>query len=719
MNEPRDLTTALLERYQAKRAARPVVAAGDLDPRRRAYRQAAAVLHRFAPETLQPRGGRQAGENPRLILFADVERVTGEAGEPLFLLKSNIRRETLAQLRTPEKMREQLAANPARIMTPLQQMWEQYLQSGSLPNLQKLRYAELANVYQIIEWMQGLDDSLPKSADVLELTRQKGVFATFEHLVDAQFTGRTKELQRLRDYIGALATVPSGAAGIYQQLRNWISGNTKPPVAVSGPGGIGKTALIGRLLLDHAQADRQARIPFAYLAFDQPSLRIETPFTILVEAASQFEQQWPENAKDIEQFRKDVRAVREERSSLSDRIKIATSRAARLDTVQSLDEQLYTSFSHMLKSLGQRTIDGKTISIPVLLVLDTFEEVQYRDRESLAGFWRMLSSVLKQYPPFRVLICGRAFVDPAKSFKIDQITLGELSQEDRLILLQRMGVEDTALAQSIANQVGGNPLSLRLAANLVLSNPEAAGTAGITDLSTKRWLVFQTSEELIQGQLYRRILSHIHDENVAKLAHPGMVLRHVTPEIILNVLAPVCLPSVINLPEEDRPTEASRLFRELKRENSLVESGPDGALVYRPEIRRAMVRLLEQDRHAEVRAIRRAAIAFYSQQEGVEARKTAPRGVRDWSIRRRAQPRDRARPSPWAGLLFFKNADDEEWERNVTRTSRGTSRSIFEASHAFTSAARTHRPHARQSAVRSGSKGVHPQAPRVSVASRH
>ena len=687
-----DFTTALLERYQAKRAVRPVAAKREIDPRRRAYREAAAVLHRFSADALKPLGGCGEGENPRLILFADVERVTSETGEPLFHLKSHIRRETLAALRTRDKMREQLNANPARIMTPLQQMWEAYLRSGKLPELQKLRYAELTNVCQLLEWLDGLDASLPPLADVLELARRRSVFASFEHLVDSRFTGRTQELQKLREYIGALAEAPSGPTAIYQQLKNWIGGKTKPVLAMSGPGGIGKTALIGRLLLDHAEADRQARIPFAYLAFDQPTLRIETPFTILVEAASQFELQLPEHADAIEHFREKVRSVRQDRSDLGDRVKIATSRRSRINQVGQLDENLYRSFARMLEMIAQRTVDKRTISIPVLLVLDTFEEVQYRDRESLAGFWRMLATIQQHYNSFRVLISGRSAIAAVPKFKIEQFVLQQLEKPDRLTLLQRLGVKDTQLAQAVADQVGGNPLSLRLAASLILSQPESAGPGGITDLSTKRWWLFQASEELIQGQLYQRILAHIHDEDVAKLAHPGMVLRRVTPEVILHVLAPVLLPSMMELPDSERTTAASRLFGELKKENSLVESGPGGVLVYRAEIRRAMVRLLEQDRRDQVRNLRRAAIAYYSQQKGNEARaeelyhrillgeddfpylesrwrkgieQAIAAGVEEYS------PRVQAWLASWMELEVprevFKFADDEEWERNITR----------------------------------------------------
>ena len=615
-----DVTRALLDRYKAKRSTREEPLPGAIDERRRAYRQAAAVLHRFSAETLQPRGGRLEGESPRLILFSDVDRVTGEAGEVLFHLKPDVRRNALGELLTRAAMLETLEANPQRLKTRLQETWEEYLRSGTLPDLATLRYADLTNVCQIVGWMEDLDDSLPRSSEVLELARQKSVFSSFEHLVDSRFTGRTAELKRLREHIGALPDKAS-AMSVQRQLQAWVGGKRKAILAIHGPGGIGKTALIGTLLLDHAEANPKARIPFAYLAFDQPSLRIETPFTILVEAASQFELQWPEHRTAIEEFRADVRRVREQRSDLGDRRKLAASRGERIDEVQRLDNTLYVSFAKAIRTLAKRPLDKKTVQVPVLLVLDTFEEVQYRDRESLSGLWRMLAAIQREYEPFRVIISGRGAVEVADSkTKVEQFALPELSLPDRLTLLRRLGVTDPAMMDVVAQQVGGNPLSLRLAANLITSYPTEIGPSGIADLTTKKWLLFRAGEEVIQGQLYRRILAHIHDESVARLAHPGMVLRRVTPEVILEVLAPVFLSSVRELPPEQQVPEAKRLFEMLKAENALVTMDLEGALVYRPEIRRSMVRLLEQDRLAEVRTLRRAAIDYYSRGEGVSAR---------------------------------------------------------------------------------------------------
>ncbi len=162
-------------------------------------------------------------------------------------------------------------------------------------------------------------------------------------------------------------------------------------------------------------------------------------------------------------------------------------------------------------------------------------------------------------------------------------------------------------------KVGGNPLSLRLAARLVLSDQNEASKKGIRDLTTKKWLLFQIDEELIQGQLYKRILDHIQNPDVRKLAHPGMVLRVVSPDIIMKVLAGICGMGDI---DESR---AFTLFRSLREEHGLVEAGSSGTLVYRPEIRQAMIKLLNQDKRSLVRDLNRAAVKYYEGRLGIEA----------------------------------------------------------------------------------------------------
>jgi hypothetical protein len=681
-----DITNSLLGKYESKRTTGPTVQVSEPEPQQWSYRQAAAVLHSFVPEALQPLAPDLRHPSPRILLFDDIVRMTGGWSDGLFTLKPDIRRQALGKFSSRRAMRKALQANPNRPLTSLQKMWEDYLRTGSVPLPETLGYRQLMDLSQILSWLDGNDKDLPDQAYVLDLVRRRSVLASFEHLVISNFTGRVEELDMLRQHIGALPPA-TGWRSIGRYLANWLV-SRKPILAIYGPGGIGKSALIGRILWEQAQAELQTRIPFAYLAFDQPTLRVDSPFTLLVEAAAQFGVQFPDHTQTIERFNDNVRKFRDDRGALGQRTEVKSSREERIGEVQALDRKLYLDFAELLTTIGTRTLGKEVVRNPVLLALDTFEEVQYRDRESLIGFWRMLDIIQEAYPPFCVIISGRTSATQSgeEMHNVEVKEIAELPMPDRVSLLKSLGVSATAVAKAVAEQVGGNPLSLRLAANVITLDPEAVTAKGLKNLSKRKWIFFQVDEQLIQGQLYRRILDQIHDENVRKLAHPGMVLRRVSPEIILEVLAPLCQISISGL------AEAETLFEELRREQSLVRMGEDSALIYRPEIRQAVVRLLEQDKFDEVHKLHRAAISYYLGKEGLVARaeEIYHRLVLDedepWLLDSRwidgieqsiaaslEEYPDRAKA--WLASRMnlevprsvFERANNAEWERNVTR----------------------------------------------------
>jgi hypothetical protein len=603
-----DITQKLLSQYQSRLAKKTAEKdAGLQEQQRQAYRQAAAVLHCFLPRDLNPYPTVSKHADPWTLLEEDTVYASGKFSEGLRTMKPEARKAALKALGSRGRMLEALQTNSNYPMTPLQTMWEAYLRTGVLPDATALGYNDLTALSQIVDWMDGIDPGIYTKQAVEDLVRQKSILANFEHLVISNFTGRTKELQALHNYISMVTQSGSWLGALTKEVGSWFSSSTPNPIlCIHGPGGIGKSALLGRMLWENVQNNSEKNKPFAfaYLALDQSTLRIESPFTLLVEAAAQFELQFPSCKDDINNFYEMVRDYRDGRGALVGRRKVGPSRGERIAESQSLDNTLFLEFARLLEKIS-RTSRPNTC---VLLVIDTFEEVQYRDQESLFIFWRMLVTILTSFPSFRVLIAGRAPVSVpdvyANLFTV--LPLEQLQQPDRIVLLQQLGVDDPATAAAVAAQVGGNPLSLRLAANLITSDKNEAGTKGIKNLNTKKWLFFQIDEQLIQGQLYKRILDHIHNEDVKKLAHPGMVLRVVDPEVILYVLAPQCGLSITTI------DEARQLFDQLRREQALVQTGTEGKLVYRPEIRQAMIRLLQQDKFSDVKALHRAAIAYYS-----------------------------------------------------------------------------------------------------------
>jgi hypothetical protein len=199
-------------------------------------------------------------------------------------------------------------------------------------------------------------------------------------------------------------------------------------------------------------------------------------------------------------------------------------------------------------------------------------------------------------PSLRTLLISRARVDiPGARY----LELDDLDPAAARRYLTEYGVTDEAQIAAALEVARGNPLSLRLAADALLR----IGTAGLTDLIQQRDAL---QHELVQGQLYRRILQHLHRLDVRQLAHPGLVVRRMTPEIIKDVLAVPC--GLGPLGDE----QARELFECLGREVSFVRFADDGAIEHRPDVRRVMLRLLYLDRPQVAREIHERAAAYHA-----------------------------------------------------------------------------------------------------------
>jgi formylglycine-generating enzyme required for sulfatase activity len=157
-------------------------------------------------------------------------------------------------------------------------------------------------------------------------------------------------------------------------------------------------------------------------------------------------------------------------------------------------------------------------------------------------------------------------------------------------------------------------LTLKLAARLVKVAAEEAGPEGIRSLETG--IVALVKGKSIEAQLYHRILDHIHDPEVKKLAHPGLILRKITANLIEEVLAGPCGIDV------SRPGKAQELFDKLAKEIAVVENYESGVLMHRPDVRALTLRMLIEDQKMKdiAKEINEGAIRYYAIQEGSDAR---------------------------------------------------------------------------------------------------
>jgi hypothetical protein len=550
------------------------------------YREAAAVLDAVADLTaLQPLGVESAPGAVADILGPDLIPATGGRFSGTVMLAPELRAEILRDLVASGRVDDALDANSAERSGELQSHLEGYLLQRA-PALEEQSLEELDDTRQIAAWLEGVVPGVPSEAEVRRRAAYLRLLAPFETIAgDAVFRGRTRELDDLRTYIGVVppqSTIRKISSLIHSTLTK---PERKPAVSIYGPGGVGKSALVARFMLEHTRLSDDQRVPFAYLDFNRVALDVADPIGLAREMAIQLAAQFPVDG------RFDTLAA----SFESIRTSAVDSVDERIDSARKLLTQQFTMMS---ETLGPR---------PYVVVLDTFELVQYRGESRAAPLWAMLGRLQERWPFLRVVISGRAPVDNLvlAGAPPHTIELAALDTASALAFLEAQGIADPTERRMLVKALGGIPLSLKLAASLSQQGDEIRDRRSLASMS----------EEVAQGYLFGRLLDHVSDERVRRVASPGLVLRRVNPQILLEVLNEPC---ALGLTSVD---EAKEVFNELRREASLVSvDDVDGDLVHRQDLRQVMLKPLLANSPAQVEAIRRRAIEWYATQPGLRAK---------------------------------------------------------------------------------------------------
>jgi hypothetical protein len=571
------------------------------------YRKAASVVSSFEMQKIQPFDNVEASQETALeSLYSDSQLILDENHRPRWMLSSDARRDALKRLQSVDNIQNALLSISDRPSDPLQQTFESYIFQNAEP-LDKQSHQDLLRTLQVSEWLNGIIPGVPDPQLVLQRIEVENLLLSFRFLVGDHFRGRTTELNKLSEYVGVMEAT-SLSSYVTRGLRHIFSLNEKPPLVLHGPGGVGKSTLLAKFILDHVmltlppvgnlaepvsqdQDDHPNQFPFAYLDFDRSSLIAEEPITLLIEAVRQMEVQFPNSAKSLKNLR----------DSWNQRIENRTARkrqpAGAVETPIRVDKRdlFLDEFAEETKAL---LLGDK----PLLFILDTFEEVQYRSSAFVDEVFDFLESLQKRIPTLRAVLSGRAPIE-SKRFKTEGLPISVFDAEIAQGFLESHGITDPELAKLVATQVGGSPLTLKLAVEVL--RREEAGTKGIKNLRTRDRLLKKLDDGAIQVQLFTRILEHIHETDVAKLAHPGLVLRRITPELILKVLAGPC---EVEVPDMDRARE---LFEALGKEVALVFQAGDNALIHRPDLRKVMLEPLRKDKREKVEQIHHNAVEYY------------------------------------------------------------------------------------------------------------
>jgi hypothetical protein len=553
------------------------------------FLKAAAVLASFDPEEIRPVGKPSPAElEASFQELIATSTVTYDSNvNAIWSLRGDVRRQVLQSLKDRRAMVACLKANPRRPKVTLQKMLERYLK-GEAPPISEQTSSQLSSTMQVIDWLGEILPDLPPREELQERIEWVSLIAPFRFLVDEHFRGRQDQLDALSDYVGLL-----GPGSVYstigRSLRQLFNLQAKPPLLIYGPGGVGKSTLLAKFILDHAVETKTERTAFAYLDLDRPNLLGREPLTLLAEVARQLAVQYPESRRNFIATHDDILAELTRVARASD----PANKGSTLVQWRISD----AARSNFLQDFSGVVSSSVGLDKTLLLVLDTFERVQFRSQDHVENLWEFLRALRACVPRLRTVIAGRAPMDKRRKLEVEEVHLTELDFESAMSYLKSREIRDPATARHVIDQVGRNPLTLKLAAEVITADSEIAADPSL--------IPSRVSKRLVQGILYRRVLQHIGNEDVRKLSHPGLILRRITPDLIQEVLAESC--GVTGVDAE----RAQELFSELKREVAIVGPSEDGSLRHRPELRQLMIGLLVADAPQKVLEIQRKAIQYY------------------------------------------------------------------------------------------------------------
>lgn len=565
------------------------------DPSRWPYRDAAAVLSRFKPEELHPLLDTDSGPKGWTDFLPDCEpALAAGSSEGWWQLRDNIRRDALRHLGSRQRMQKALNANSPLPDDPMQRALTELI-ATALPNpLTSLSREELSAIMIVRDWLNGVLDGLPSETELRRTLIIAEVLEPLKRLAgNGRFLGRRNELETLREYIGVRAAQGAVASRIWSYVRkSYYDFRNNPPYLITGPGGVGKSTLLARVILDHSENfAAQDALPFAYLDLDRAALDPARPLTLVADAALQLMIEWPHLERPLHSIVDRLTSLSGGDATFYEDVRGASS-----------SDQLIFEFGKLLaEGSGQR---------PVLFAIDTFEEAQYLGFDVVDGMARLLTSLQAAAPMLRIVLAGRGDLDDQTSvLSARALHLGDMSQDEARELL-RLNImiqptADAALIDEVIDLVGRNPLSLKLAATVV----NQQGVQALQTVETRNWLLLRVKAETVQARLYGRILAHIHDDDIRKMVKPGLIVRRLTADVIREVLA---IPCDLSL---SAPNAADNLMERLGKELALFYRDPDGSLRHRPDVRRLMLKDLANDiPAATVREVHDGAIAYYQKQ---------------------------------------------------------------------------------------------------------
>ncbi|NGN65801.1 hypothetical protein G5C51_18110 [Streptomyces sp. A7024] len=313
--------------------------------------------------------------------------------------------------------------------------------------------------------------------------------------------------------------------GLWGQAKELLYGPGPRVWQMHGPAGSGKTMQL-RWLVSRRCVTPELDVTCARIDFDHvdPLNGARWPWLLLLELADQLELRLPARAfTGLDEYAA-------YRSLLADPNSPAAAEAARgirtQDEARIRDEAVEAFISRFNQSFAA--------DLPVLVVVDTMEEVLLRSPSHADGLLRLLGEVLERCPAIRLVVAGRAplaggrhdaafaALGPYQDMPVLPFTEGEAQRYLREI----RGINEPELLRVVIDRSAGMPFHLALFADDVDQNP---------DVSPEE---LQTLRTPLLSYLVNRVVRRIDDPVVRWLLRYGVIPRRLRREHVESILKP-------------------------------------------------------------------------------------------------------------------------------------------------------------------------------------
>ena len=610
----------------------------------------AAVVSSFLPRELFSAPPSEDGErrSTETAVLRFSERVHDPDG-PKWVLTPNARTAVLAAAKKDE-IDQAVERTAPHFADPISKALRDQL-SGFTVDFGSLALPVLEATRIAAGWLRGVPGERPSLDTLDRAIAFRRLLKPFNRMIyvdskddepgrKVRFYGRDSEMAELRRYVGVID--PNRFTRFITRLgQRFLGLGADLPMVVWGIGGVGKTTLIAKFMLEHAEA-AASQFPFAYLDFDRPLISARQPSRLLTEMCSHVEAQFPTFAEPLRQLRSKAAALASELDRSAEKA------LEELDTFQLLGP-LLEDFRRIIDDHIAQLEATTEFERPFLLIFDTFEIVQYSEKDvrRLETFLRKLTRSRdgRGWTRLRLIISGRS--KPRNFLSgVNEIPLRALDRDGSIEMLMALADDaghsfdhDSAgrLVDAIVKSMRGpansgcHPLSLRLVGQVLKGEKEPDGRKLVEDLVTE--LARPAGEgsrirsQLIEGILVRRVLDHVGDARVRALADPGLVVRRITPQVIREVMArgtpsPDTDPKLVEgdadgwKPWELTPQEADDIFGAFGREVSIIErhDRDPTALWHRQDLRQETLPLIRDRRPRRFQRLQELAYDFFRRQ---------------------------------------------------------------------------------------------------------